>query len=408
MKKIILPVILTGLVILLLISCDKEPGGSSGKKLKKMALRICKENIILDSHIDWPEYLLDEPENISERTSGGDFDFERAKKGGLNAVLSVAYVSSALDTIKGKIIVDSMLNLISYYAENYPDKFAIAVTPEDVENNFGKGVLSFIPCLENGSPSGHDKDYFKYLKGKGIAYVTLCHNRVNQISDSNFDPERKWNGLSPYGKEVIGELNRLGIMVDISHSTDSTVVQALRYSKAPIIASHSSCRYFVPGFERNLSDTLIKAIALRNGVVMVNFGSMFLDSVCMRNLKDIQSILKSKGIITYSEEGLGMIKKYSETHKLRADSKDLVNHIDHIVKIAGIDHVGLGSDFDGIGPSQPSDVPDVSAYPVIVTELLRRGYKEDDIKKILSGNFLRVWSEVISIGDSLNKMTGTR
>jgi len=406
MNRLVLLLIVQFIISTLTISCNSGPG--SGKAIERKAIRICESSIILDSHIDWPEFLLDEPENISKRTIKGDFDFERARQGGLNAVLSVAYVSSVLDSLKGRIMVDSMLNLISHYAENYPDKFAIAVTPEDVKSNFGKGLLSLIPCLENGSPSGNNKDYFKYLKGKGIAYVTLCHNRVNQISDSNFDPERKWNGLSPYGKEVIGELNRLGIMVDISHSTDSTVFQALRYSKAPIIASHSSCRYFVPGLERNLSDTLIKAIALRNGVVMVNFGSMFLDSICMRNSRDIQNILKSKGISTYSEEGLEMIRKYSETHKLHADSKDLVNHIDHIVKVAGVDHAGLGSDFDGIGPSQPSDVPDVSAYPVIVAELLRRGYQEDDIKKILSGNFLRVWSEVISTGDSLNKMTVTR
>lgn len=408
MNRIVLPFIAQIIICILTTSCNSSQTEKSGKRLEKIAMKLCESGIILDSHIDWPEFILDDPENISEKTIKGDFDFVRAKQGGLNAVLSVAYVSSGLDTVKGKIAVDSMLNLINYYARNYPDKFAIAVTPEDVKGNFSKGLLSLIPCLENGSPSGNNKEYFKHLKDKGIAYVTLCHNRANQISDSNFDPERKWNGLSPYGKEVISELNRLGIMIDISHSTDSTVFQALRYSIAPIIASHSSCRYFVPGFERNLSDTLIKGIAGKKGVVMVNFGSMFLDSVCMRNSRDIQNIIRSKGISTYSEEGLEMIRKYAETHKLNADSKDLVNHIDHIVKIAGIDHVGLGSDFDGIGPSQPSDVPDVSGYPVIVTELLRRGYKEDDIKKILSGNFLRVWSEIISIGDSLNRMAGTR
>lgn len=404
MKRNILLIILAGFGCIFQNSCSNRPKELPDEELRKRAENICQSSIIIDSHIDWPEFLLDDPENISERTIRGDFDFERAKKGGLNAVLSVAYVSSTLDVEKGRIMADSLLNLIDYYAETYPGKFALAYTPQDVKKNFDNGLLSLVPCLENGAPSGNDLKYFKYLKEKGVAYVTLCHNRVNQISDSNFDPERKWNGLSPYGIEVIRELNRLGIMADISHSTDSTVAQALRYSIAPVVATHSSCRHFIPGFERNLSDTLIKAIARKKGVVMVNFGSMFLDSICMRYSRDVQNILKSKGISIESEEGMNFIVKFAETHKLRVDSKELADHIDHIVKIAGIDFVGLGSDFDGIGPTQPSDVPDVSGYPVIVYELLKRGYRDDEIKKILSGNFLRVWDEVIAVADSLNRV----
>jgi membrane dipeptidase len=177
----------------------------------------------------------------------------------------------------------------------------------------------------------------------------------------------------------------------------------LRYSKAPVIASHSSCRYFVPGLERDLSDTLIKAIAHKNGVVMINFGSMFLDSACLRNCNEAINWLDSKKIDMDSKEGIEYLQKFAETHKIRSNSKEIADHIDHVVKIAGIDYVGIGSDFDGVGPSQPSDVPDVSGYPTIVYELLRRGYKEEAIKKILSGNFLRVWNNVIAIADSLNK-----
>jgi membrane dipeptidase len=394
--------IVTGLCLSFLPSCNNGKKKPSDQELREMASAICRRNIILDSHIDWPEFIVDNPEDISGRTLKGDFDLERAREGGLNAALSVAYVNSGLDVEDGRIMVDSMLNLINHYPETYPDKIALAYTPGDIATNFDKGLFSLVPCLENGSPSGNDLDYFKYLKERGIVYVTLCHNRVNQISDSNFDPDRKWNGLSPYGIEVIGELNRLGIIADVSHSTDSTVFQALRFSRAPIVATHSSCRHFVPGFERNLSDTLIKAIARKKGVVMVNFGSMFLDSVCLRNTDKISDILKTKGISIYSQEGLDLFQKFSETNKVHSDSKKLVDHIDHIVQIAGIDYVGLGSDFDGIGPTQPSDIPDVSAYPVIVYELLKRGYTEDDIKKVLSGNFIRVWNEVISVADSLS------
>ena len=226
---------------------------------------------------------------------------------------------------------------------------------------------------------------------------------LNQISDANFDPDRKWNGLSPFGKELIQEMNRLGIMVDVSHSTDSTVFQALEISKAPIIASHSSCRYFTPGFERNLPDTLIKAIAEKGGVVMLNFASYQLDVECLQNwLYLYYKWQDSTGIALESKEGNEFLADYGKTHKLQSDVKWLANHIDHIVKIAGIDYVGIGSDFDGlIKQSLPIDLQDVSCYPVIIAELLSRGYNEQDIKKILAGNFLRVWNEVINISDSI-------
>jgi membrane dipeptidase len=395
--------ILLILLIVSVLSCKNRHIERSDEELRQMAKKICEKNIILDSHIDWPEFILDDPENISEETVRGDFDLVRARKGGLDAALSVVYVSAAYDVDKGRIMVDSMLKLISYYANTYPDKFAIALTPADVKRNFEIKRFSFIPCLENGSPVGNDLGYLKYLKDHGIAYMTLCHSRTNQISDSNFDKDRKWNGLSPEGKEIIKGLNRLGIMVDISHSTDSTVAQALRFSEAPIIASHSSCRYFVPGLERDLPDNLIKAIAKKGGVVMVNFCTEFLDSVCYKNTDEVLKLLDSKKLTYDSKEGEELIGEFAKTHRLSTDSKQLVNHIEHIIQIAGIDHVGIGSDFDGIGPLKPSDVPDVSGYPVIVSELLKRGYSERDIKKILSGNFLRVWGEVIKVGESSAK-----
>ena len=394
--------ILTLLLIIFLPACKNCNSKKSDAELWKMAHKICEKNIILDSHIDWPEQVLDNPEDISVRTMKGDFDLVRAKEGGLNAVLSVAYISPVYGVDDGRIMVDSVLNLVRYYAKTYPDKFALSVNPADVRKNFDKKLLSLIPCLENGSPAGDDLEYLKYLKDQGIAYITLCHSKTNQLSDSNFDPNHKWDGLSPEGREVIREMNRLGIMIDISHSTDSTVSQALRFSKAPIIASHSSCRYFTPGLERNLPDDLIKAIAKKNGVVMVNFCAMFLDSLCMKNTIEIEDSLRSKGLSYDSSEGNDMIMEYGKTHKLLSDSKQLANHIEHIIRIAGIDHVGLGSDFDGIGPSKPSDLTDVSGYPVIVFELLKRGYKEKEIKKILSENFLRVWDDVLETAVSLN------
>lgn len=385
-------------------SCKNKK--QSDEVIGQRAQQICEKSLILDSHIDWPEYVLDKPEDISMQTVNGDFDLVRARKGGLDAVLSVVFISPEYETAKGRLMVDSMLKLIRHYPETYPDKFALAITPADVKKNFERKLFSLIPCLENGSPVGDDPGYLTYLKNQGIAYITLCHSKTNQISDSNFDADRRWNGLSPAGTGLIKEMNRLGIIIDISHSSDSTVSQAVRLSEAPIIASHSSCRYFVPGFERNLPDDLIKAIAEKRGVVMVNFCTQFLDSVCMNNTAEIQNLLNSKKLSYDSKEGSELIAEFGKTHRLICDSKQLVDHIEHIIEVAGIDYVGLGSDFDGVGPLKPSDVPDVSGYPVIVSELLRRGYSEIDIEKILSGNFLRVWDDVIAMAGSLNNSTG--
>jgi membrane dipeptidase len=388
------------IIPLLIFACGQNE--LSDDQRMELAIKICQNTLILDSHIDWPELLLEDPRNISEQVNERDFDFVRAKTGGLDAPFSVIYVSAEYDMNAGRIIVDSLINSVLWYTKEYPTKCSEAKTPEEIKTNFNNKLLSLPLCLENGSPIGDDINYLKYLKDKGIIYITLTHSKTNQISDANLDSNRKWNGLSPFGINVIKEMNNLGIMIDISHSTDSAVFQALKHSKAPVIATHSSCRHFVPGFERNLSDTLIKSIADKNGVVMVIFLSDFLDSVC-RN--DVDILLKwedSTGIDFYSKEGKNYIEEFAKTHVTRSDSKRLVDHIDHIVNLVGIDYVGLGSDYDGMGgPFQPSDLIDVSCYPVIVSELLSRGYTEEDIMKILSGNFFRVWREVLDVADSL-------
>jgi len=401
-RKVTIVNIISILLIFIFSSFIIKYKGKSDNELWEIAFRICEKNIILDSHIDWPDKYLSFPEDISKRITKGDFDLVRAKKGGLNAALSVAYIGSDLNVDEARIIVDSVIKLVNSYTVIYPDKFAQAKNPEDIEKNFSNNLFSLPLCLENGTPIGDDLNYLKYLKDQGIAYITLNHNKTNQISDSNFDINRNWNGLSPFGIEVIKEMNHLGIMIDISHSTDSTVIQSLKYSKAPIIASHSSCRYYTPGLERNLSDTLIKLIANKNGLIMVNYCSMFLDSVCMKNCNYLLNWFKSNKINMDSDEGIAFARNYAETHQINSNAQRVVDHIEHIIKIAGIDYVGLGSDYDGMGPSQPTDLPDVSCYPTIVFELLKRGYSENDIKKILSENFLRVWDKVTKVADSLN------
>ena len=404
MKNLIKSMLIILLICFISFSC-KYRDDYDEKQLWEKAYNLCESQLILDSHIDWTLKYLLFPEDISRRTTKGDFDYIRAKQGGLDAVLSVAYIPANMDVDEGRILVDSILEIINNQIKTHPDKFAYAKNTYDIERNFNNNLISLPLCLENGMPIGNDLEYLKYLKEQGIVYITLNHDKTNQISDSNFDENREWKGLSPFGIEVIKEMNRLGIIIDISHSTDSTVSQSLRYSKAPVIATHSSCRHFTPGFERNLSDTLIKAIAAKDGIIMINFGSFFLDNECFKNWAYLFYIWQdSTGIDLTSSEGIKFINEYGKTHKIHSDSKKLVDHIEHVINLVGIDHVGIGSDYDGILSAQPSDLPDVSSYPVIVYELLKRGYAENDIKKILSENFLRVWNDVIEISDSLNNM----
>ena len=368
----------------------------------ELAMELCQDHLLLDSHIDWPESVLLNPRNISEENNAGEFDFERARMGGLNAVLSVLYINYDYDVKKGRETFDSLYTIVTSYTRNYPDKCAPAFTPEDINKNFKEGLLSIPLCLENGSIIGNDLHYISLLKELGITYITLTHNRSNQIGDANADTYRPWKGLSPFGEKVINEMNRVGILIDISHSSDSTVFKVLEKSKAPIVATHSSCRHFTPGYERNLSDELIKKIADKDGVVMIAFGSMFIDSTCSRNINYLMHYFDSTGISYLSEKGMQFIQEFWQDNKILADATQIVDHIDHVVEIAGIDHVGLGSDFDGVGPTMPEKTPDVSAYPVIVAELLNRGYSKRDIEKILGKNYLRVWSKALDEADSLN------
>jgi membrane dipeptidase len=391
------------MVAIIIASCNAEKRNDE-KDLLQKSRDLCQSVLILDSHIDWPNKHLTNSEDISIYKNNAAFDYERAIQGGLNSVLSVAYIPSELNISEARLRFDTLVNLITNYSIDYPQKFALATNPYEIKRNFSNGVFSLPICLENGSPIGDSLKYLSYLKSKGIAYITLCHMKSNQICDANFDSNRKWNGLSPFGKDVIKEMNKLGIMVDVSHSTDSTVFQVLKISNAPIVATHSSCRHFTPGFERNLSDTLIKSIAAKGGVIMLNIASYHLDAECLKNWVYLYyNWQDSTGIDLESIKGNEFLIEYGKKHKLTTDVKKLVDHVDHIVKIVGINHIGLGSDFDGvIKQSLPKDLQDVSCYPIIVAELLSRGYEENDIKKILSENFLRVWDAVIEFGEINN------
>lgn len=254
--------------------------------------------------------------------------------------------------------------------------------------------------MENGAPVGKSLENVQYFFDRGIRYITLTHGKDNQISDSSYDTLQTWKGLSPFGEQVVKEMNKLGMLVDISHVSDSAFFDVMKITKAPVIASHSSCRYFTPGFQRNMSDDMLKALAKNGGVIQINFGASFLDSVARVNSKlrdSLENILAEKKLTSAMPEAQPIIEQFGKQHReLFSDVEKVADHIDHVVQIAGIDHVGIGSDFDGVGDSLPLGLKDVSAYPNLISVLLKRGYSPEDIRKICSGNVFRVWNEVIA------------
>jgi membrane dipeptidase len=253
--------------------------------------------------------------------------------------------------------------------------------------------------MENGAPIGNDLANVKYFYDRGIRYITLTHGKDNQICDSSYDTTRTWNGLSPFGEQVVKEMNRIGIMVDISHVSDSTFYDVVKLTKVPVIASHSSCRAFTPDFQRNMNDDMIKKLGENGGVIQINFGSSFLDSTVRAgneiNRKKLRSLLDENGLTAEDSLAKPIIEQFRKDNpSLYADVEIVADHIDHVVKLAGIDHVGIGSDFDGVGDSLPTGLKDVSQYPNLIYALLKRGYSEEDIAKICYKNVWRVWSAV--------------
>jgi membrane dipeptidase len=263
----------------------------------------------------------------------------------------------------------------------------------DAKKQFGDSKISLAVGMENGSPIEGNLDNIKYFYDRGIRYITLVHSKNNHICDSSFDEETKWNGLSPFGTEVISQMNRLGMLIDVSHVSDKTFYQIIELSKAPVAATHSSCRHFTLGWERNMDDEMIKLLAKKGGVIQINFCSMFVNEQINREYADrrtqILEYIEAKNL--EGDEREKYFEEYAQENPLGdADISDVVANIDHVVKLVGIEHVGLGSDFDGVGGNLPVGLKDVSCYPNLIFELLKKGYTEEDIKKICSDNFLRV------------------
>lgn len=385
----------------LLLACqpavEQKTAENEPKSIELSAKVLAKKYLILDSHIDTPMRLEKGNEDISKATEKGDFDFPRAVEGGLDAPFMAIYTPAELEQTGGsKALADRLIDLVEASANKAPEKFALAYSVEQMQANFAKGIVSLPMGMENGSPIEGDLANLKHFFNRGIRYITLAHSKTNHISDSSYDDNRPAKGLTDFGKELVVEMNKLGVMVDVSHITDDAFYQVMQISQLPVVATHSSSRHFTPGFERNMSDEMVKLLAQKGGVIQVNFGSTFVSQVSIDNNKLFKAardeFIAKNNLQRDSEEVKAFKKNYREQKPFRYASLDeVLDHFDHLIKLVGVDHVGIGSDYDGLGDSLPEDLKDVSSYPNLIEGLLQRGYSEIDISKILSGNFIRVW-----------------
>ena len=391
----------------------QQAGGSDLVDAKRMALakKIAQKTIIVDGHMDLPlrmynsgEHKRGEVYNFMQNTQG-NIDYARARKGGMDAPFMAIYIPAAYQDRGGaKALADTLIMLVDNMVQKWPDKLAHANSPKDIERNFKKGLLSLPMGIENAAAIEDDLSNVEYFYNRGIRYMTLTHGKDNLVGDSSYDTSETHGGLSEFGKQVVREMNRLGMMVDVSHITDKTFFDVAEVSTAPIVATHSSARHFTPGFERNVSDEIIQKIAEKNGMVMITFGGSFLDKAYSdkqaTNRQHIQDWLKENNLTMRDPAAQEYIRSYNAANQPYVHVSKVVDHIDHVVKLVGVDYVGLGSDFDGVGDTLPDGLKDASGYPNIIYELLKRGYSRKDIEKICYKNFFRVWDEVNAVAQN--------
>ena len=341
-------------------------------KINNLAQELAQEMIIIDTHLDTPIQLYMQQskngfyEDIT-KASSLHFDFDRAVSGGLNVPFFVIFTPPSAEE-KGTAfeMAKDLIQILEDIMNKHPSKFRLVKSPEEITNE--KGVMQVVYGMENGAPIENKLSNIKVFSDMGINYITLAHSKSNHISDSSYDSNKNWGGLSPFGRKVVAEMNKQGVMIDISHVSDAAFYEVLKLTKTPVIASHSSLRHFVPGFERNVSDDMLRELAKNEGVIQICFGSEFI-----------------------AEK-----KKYPN---LIVTVKDVADHIDRVKELVGIDHVGIGSDYDG-WRNFPVGLEDTSTYPNLIKELLNRNYTKEEIEKIFGGNLLRVWREVKKFSES--------
>jgi membrane dipeptidase len=403
-------VLVFGLVITLPAAAGEKPAPARGPvKLTEEALRIHRSALVVDGHNDLPWQLRKKADSsfriidLRKPQKGLHTDIPRLRKGGVGAQFWSAWVPAS--TAKDKTAVRKTLeqiDVIHRMVATYPDTFEMAYTADDILRIHKEGKIASLIGVEGGhsidNSLGVLRDYYRL----GVRYMTLTHSDTIDWADSATDKPRH-GGLTPFGEEVVREMNRLGMLVDISHVSPDTMKDALRVTRAPLIASHSSA-YAVAAHPRNVPDDVLALVKKNGGVVMVNFYSGFVVPEGARAMQQMFAAARDlRKRYPDDKEYRAALDQWVKEHPFPAGSiHNVVDHIEHIIKKAGIDHVGLGSDFDGIN-RVPKQLEDVSYFPYITQELLNRGYKEGEIRKVLGGNFLRVFREAERVAREMRK-----
>lgn len=352
---------------------------------------------VLDSHCDTPSQIL-RLRDLSIDNDHAHVDFPKLKRGEVDGAFFALYIPSGYDEDPdaGFAYARRLLDGVRASVRDNSSQASICTTYRQALANKGCGLFSVFMGLENGSPIGCDMERVTWFHDAGVRYITLCHSGNNHICDSCAPAVGRWNGLSPFGKELVREMNRIGMMVDVSHMSDASFHDVLECSTRPVAATHSCCRALAD-HPRNMTDDMIRLLAEAGGVIQINFYPVFLDS-------GFRSVLSSSGIVDRGESiESEFIADPSDPLKreawnriqdelqalVRPSFKKVADHIDHAVEIAGIDHVGIGSDFDGIEVT-PCGLEDISMMPVLFDELRSRGYNEADLARIAGENFFRI------------------
>jgi membrane dipeptidase len=383
------------------------PAISSATSEKANALHF--SSIVIDTHDDTTQRLLDPKFDLGERHLDGNIDIPRMREGGLGGIFFSIWIPGA---VTGPLAIKRALDQIDTVREQvrkHPKDLVLATTAHEVEAAHKEGKIAALMGIEGGHMIDNDLSALRSFAALGVRYMTLTHTKHNDWADASTD-KAVHNGLTQFGKDVVHEMNRLGVMVDISHVSDKTFYDALESSRAPIFASHSSARALCDA-PRNMSDDMIRALARKGGVIQINYHIGFLSQEFANTEKAHPEMKEQREAeadkVCGDDEACGILlvhKRIGEAQKSgklpKVDWSRIIDHIDHAVKIAGVDHVGLGSDFDGA--IMPSGMEDVSKLPKITEALLNKGYSESDVRKILGGNTLRLMREVERVSREMN------
>jgi len=377
------------------------------------ALRLYREAYVIDTHNDMPSRILDDGYDPDVRhppgfrPTEGNTDFPRLVESGITAEFMSAWVDAPYAERAGASLARALQHIetIHAFVDRHPDRLLFATTAADVRRAKAEGKVAILIGVEGGHAIEGSLDHLRELYARGARYLTLTWNNGNAWAGSSIGVDgTRTGGLTPFGREVVREMNRLGMLVDLSHVSDSTFFDAIAVSTVPVIASHSSARA-LSDVPRNLTDDQLRAVARNGGVVNVNFYSRFIDSRYRADIEHVEETVRAAGAAARAagEDSVAAAKRIvalrdSLTAAITPTPFSvLIDHIDHIAKVAGVDHVGLGSDFDGVS-ALPLGMEDVTRVPRIAQALLDRGYSDDDVKKILGGNMLRVMTRVLDAG----------